>query len=145
MGAAHLLLQQKKGNVKYKLGNINQSLAPLALHIFVLFWLGTKSVSGNRPSSTKTCYTPKSANSSLLHAIYLADMKASFSENSYTTSRGLRSFRRLLFPVWTPNFEVLILGTLLFPHSFLVRKHRGSKKGRCQRRCGQTKPVSWWW
>ena len=35
MGAAHLLLQQKKGNVKYKLGNINQSLAPLALHIFV--------------------------------------------------------------------------------------------------------------
>ena len=57
-------------------------------------------------------------------------MKASFSENSYTTSHGLLSFRRLLFAVWTPNFGVLIfiIGTLLFPHSFLVRKHRGSKK-----------------
>ena len=36
-----------------------------------VFSLGTKSVSGNRPSSTKTWYIPKSANSSLLHAIWL--------------------------------------------------------------------------
>ena len=41
-------------------------------------------------------------------------MKASFSENSYTTSRGLRSFRRLLFPVWTPNFGALIIGTFYY-------------------------------